>query len=1051
VSGNAVNSLTRLKRMGDKAMNGKSPRLIFGLGTCGVASGGMALKEHALKYLNGNGFKADITSVGCIGLCHAEPLVDVQLPGRPRVTYSEVDIDKLNRIIDEHLIGGVPVKEYALAQISSEISVCVDGTRDPSKRYEEIHSYQELPFFSKQTRVALRNCGIIDPESIEEYVFRGGYRTAHTALNEMSPDEIINEIKTSGLRGRGGAGFPTGLKWQFARSAKGDQKYIICNADEGDPGAYMDRAVLEGDPHTVLEGMIIAGYAIGATEGYIYVRAEYPLAIKRLENAIEQAQAHGFLGDDVLGSGFSFRIRIVEGAGAFVCGEETALIGSIEGRRGEPRSRPPFPAVSGLFGKPTNVNNVETWANVPVILDKGGRWFASIGTKKSKGTKVFSLVGKIKRAGLVEIPMGTPMKDIIYEIGGGPPSGRMLKAVQTGGPSGGCIPAEKLDVEVDYENLKELGSIVGSGGMVVMDEDTCMVDIARYFLGFTSEESCGQCTPCRLGTRRMLDILENITAGNGRAEDLVTLKHLAVQVRDSSLCALGGTAPNPVLTTLNYFMNEYEEHIKGHCGASVCAALFDAPCQNSCPVGTNVPGFIQLIKERRYGEAYELNREENPFPSVCGRVCKHPCESRCQREQLDEALAIRDLKRFCADKVIGGDGGTRPGITHLAPNGRKVAIVGGGPSGLSAAYFLARLGYSPAIYESSEKLGGMLRYGIPRYRLPEEILDREIDDILDLGVSVLNNCSVGKDVSISELLDRYDAIYLAVGAQRDSMLALGGPEHPHVHHGLKILREINNGGKARLGDDVLVLGGGNVAIDVARSLLRLGHRVTVCYRRDKADMPAYREEIEAAEEEGVEFRFLISPEKIVDSKGDVISVRFKRMRMENFTPSGRRKFEPTRKTVVIQTNNVVAAIGQRLDLSFAKELNSEIIDQFAHVMADKHTLATYHERIFAGGDAVLGPASVIEAIAHGKQAARSIDAFLSGTDHYPELKELSRITYSMDEPRDNDRRMSRQRSRELVVGDRIGSFDEVVKCLDDECSIKEAGRCLRCDLGREET
>jgi NADH-quinone oxidoreductase subunit F len=424
-------------------------------------------------------------------------------------------------------------------------------------------------------------------------------------------------MKRSGLRGRGGAGFPTGLKWEIARKSIGDKKYIICNADEGDPGAYMNRAVLEGDPHTVIEGMIIGAYAMGADEGYIYVRAEYPLAVETIKKAIKRAEELGILGEHVFGSGFSFKLRIMEGAGAFVCGEETALMASIMGKRGEPQPRPPFPAESGLFGKPTNVNNVETWNTAAFIMDKGAEWFSRIGAEKSKGTKVFSLVGKTARSGLVEIPLGTPLREVIYDIGGGCQGGRKFKAVQTGGPSGGCIPARYLDVGIDYETLKELGAILGSGGMVVMDEDTCMVDVARYFLGFTAEESCGKCTPCRVGLRRMLEILERITMGKGKEKDLETLSHIAVEVRDASLCALGGTAPNPVLTTLKYFRDEYLEHIRqGKCKASVCAALFNSPCQNTCPAGTNIPGYIQLINEGRYSDAYLLNLADNPFPTV---------------------------------------------------------------------------------------------------------------------------------------------------------------------------------------------------------------------------------------------------------------------------------------------------------------------------------------------------------------------------------------------------------------------------------------------------
>jgi len=536
------------------------PRILIGAATCGRAAGALAVLEAINSKLAQHNIDAIIIQVGCIGLCYAEPLVEIIKPGRPHIYYGNVTPQLASQIIEDYIIKDNPRPDLAL------------GTTG-DKSIKNIPKFFELPMLKPQIRIALRNCGHIDPENISHYIANGGYGGLVKALN-MSPEEVIKEIKKSGLRGRGGAGFPTGLKWEFCRKSPGTVKYVICNADEGDPGAFMDRSLLEGDPHAVLEGLLIGAYAIGATEGYIYIRAEYPLAIERLKVALNQMADYGFVGDNILGSDFSFHITIKQGAGAFVCGEETALMASIEGKRGMPRPRPPFPAQAGLWGKPTNINNVETWGNVSAILQRGGEWFASYGSERSKGTKTFALAGKINRTGLIEVPMGISLRQIIYEIGGGIPNGKDFKAVQTGGPSGGALPANLLDLPVDYESLTQAGSIMGSGGMVVMDEDTCMVDMARYFVNFTKSESCGKCVPCRLGTKQMLDILEDITEGKGKIEDLDLLIDLGNGVKAGSLCGLGQTAPNPMLTSIRYFRDEYEAHIKQHrCPAGVCQAL----------------------------------------------------------------------------------------------------------------------------------------------------------------------------------------------------------------------------------------------------------------------------------------------------------------------------------------------------------------------------------------------------------------------------------------------------------------------------------------------
>ncbi len=551
-------------------------------GTGCTSSGSAQIIERFEQKIKEAGLDKEVKVVrtGCFGLCEAGPVVIVYPEG---TFYSRVKVEDVDEIVSEHLLKGRHVQHLVYTDHATHEQNANKGLQD-------------INFYKHQKRVALRNCGVIDPENIDEYLAFDGYKALEKALTSMTREQVIDEILKSGLRGRGGGGFPTGMKWKFTYNSQADQKYVACNADEGDPGAFMDRSVLEGDPHCVLEAMAIAGYAIGASEGYIYVRAEYPIAVKRLEIAIKQAHEYGLLGENIFGTGFNFDIKIRLGAGAFVCGEETALMRSIEGKRGEPTPRPPFPAVKGLFAKPTMLNNVETYANVAQIILKGADWFASMGTEKSKGTKVFALGGKINNTGLVEVPMGTPLRTIIYDIGGGIPNGKKFKAVQTGGPSGGCLPAELLDTPVDYDNLIAAGSMMGSGGMIVMDEDNCMVDIARFFLDFTVDESCGKCTPCRVGTRRMLEILERIVNGKGEEGDIERLEELANTIKSTALCGLGQTAPNPVLSTLKFFRSEYEAHIREkRCPAHHCRALLHyvinpdlcrgcTACTRVCPV-----------------------------------------------------------------------------------------------------------------------------------------------------------------------------------------------------------------------------------------------------------------------------------------------------------------------------------------------------------------------------------------------------------------------------------------------------------------------------------
>ncbi|MFC1932324.1 NADH-quinone oxidoreductase subunit NuoF [Chloroflexota bacterium] len=1004
----------------------EKPRILIGTATCGRASGAMAVLEAINKELSRLNIDAIVMQVGCIGICSAEPLVDIIKPNRPRICYRSVTPEIVPQLIQDYIINDNPRPDLALGTIGEDSA---DG----------IPKLFELPVFKPQVRISLRNCGHIDPTDTKQYIANDGYRGLIKAL-EMTPEEVIEEVKKSGLRGRGGAGFPTGQKWEFCRRSPGDEKYLICNADEGDPGAFMDRALLESDTHAVLEGMLIGAYAMGATQGYIYCRAEYPLAIERLTIALAQMTEYSLLGDNILGSGFSFHVEIKEGAGAFVCGEETALMASIEGKRGMPRSRPPFPAVSGLWGKPTNINNVETWANVSAILQKGSEWYSSFGTETSKGTKTFALAGKIANTGLIEVPMGIPLGDIIYEIGGGIVGNKHYKATLTGGPSGGCLPASLLNLPVDYENLANAGSIVGSGGMLVADEDTCMVDMARFFLAFCQDESCGKCVPCRVGTRQMLNILERITQGEGQPGDIERLEQLAQLIKSTALCGLGQTAPNPVLTTIRYFREEFEEHInKGYCRAGVCKQLVKSPCQNACPAGIDIPRYIRAIGEGKLGEAVAVIREKIPFPAVCGYVCVHYCEAKCRRGQLEEAIAIKELKRFAVDH---DDGLWKQNFKIDPPTGKKVAIVGSGPAGLTVAYYLAKKGHEVTVFEALPVAGGMLRVGIPSYRLPLEVLDREIKEIENIGVKIKTNSRVE---SLDELFEQgYNAIFTSVGAHRGTNMGVEGENTSGVVDGIDFLREVNLGKEINIGDKVLVSGGGNVAIDASRNALRLGAKeVTIIYRRTRAEMPASEEEIDEALEEGVKILYLSNPTKVTSVDG---RLRLEAIRMElgKVDASGRPRPVPIEGSEFTgEYDLMIKAIGQE---SVVPDEYGLEVERGGRIKVAPETLATSREGIYAGGDVVSGPASVIEAIADGRQAAISIDQYLGGDGDIDEV-----LTPPEEEvpPMDMDEvegEKHRPPMKMLPLAERLGGYAQVVLGFDEEKAIEETKRCLRCDL-----
>jgi len=976
-----------------------------------------------------NGIAADVRMTGCHGFCEQGPVMVIQPQG---IFYKSVKLEDVHDIIHKTVVRDEIIERL----------LYTDPITGQKIAYEH-----EVPFYARQTRHLLNLNGLINPTSIEDYFAIGGYEALATALDRMSPEEVIEEVGNAGLRGRGGAGFPTGLKWKFCRNAPGDIKYVICNADEGDPGAYMDRSIVEGNPHRVLEGMIIGAYAIGAARGFVYIRAEYPLAIKHLEIALAQLREHGLLGTNILGSGFDFDIEIRIGAGAFVCGEETALMASIEGRTGEPRPRPPFPAQNGLWGRPTNINNVKSWANVPLIIDRGAEWYASIGTKDSKGTKIFSMVGRINNTGLVEVPMGVSLRELIYEIGGGVPSGKAFKAAQIGGPSGGCIPAKHLDVSIDYQSLADLGAIMGSGGLVICDEDTCMVDLARYFMSFTQEESCGKCVPCRVGTKAMLATLERICAGRGQPGDIEYLEELAQEVKSSSLCGLGQTAPNPVLTTIRYFRDEYEAHIREQrCPAGVCTALVRAKCANACPAEVDVPSYVSLVAQGRYTEALEVHRHRNPFVLACGRVCPAFCETKCRRTELDEPVAIRQIKRFMADHEL-----ERPWTPPLLedPKTETVAVIGSGPAGLTAALRLAQKGYPVTVFEALPVAGGMMAVGIPEYRLPRDILDIEIENIKRAGVEIKLNTSLGKGFTLDDLLERdgYKAVILAIGAHKSRKLGVPGEGMKGVYHGTQFLCDIALGQAPDLaGQRVAVVGGGDVAIDAVRSARRLGaDEVHLLYRRSRADMPAHADEVEGAEKEGIQFHFLTNPSRVIGN-GQVTGVELVRQELGDFDTSGRRRPMPiSGSEFTLEVDVLIPAIGQEPDLAW-HDGDSAIEIGRSGTCVVNDGLATTRPGVFAAGDFALGPATVVEAVAQGNRVAEAVAHYLrTGRVELVAVRpgyEIIEQQFDLEQYA----AATRPPTPEIPVEERLGNFDEVELLLDEKTVQEECKRCLRCDL-----
>ncbi|MBX3044131.1 MAG: NADH-quinone oxidoreductase subunit NuoF [Candidatus Kapabacteria bacterium] len=996
-----------------------------------IASGSLKIKTALEEAVISHGLDGEVVvqGTGCLGPCSRGPVV---LMDKDQIFYQDVKPEDANDIISIHVMDGQIVNRLAWHELGSELST---------------PKMDDISFFKRQKKVVLKNCGNVDPLSIEDYIRLDGYAAQAKAFCTMKPEDVIAEMRKSGLRGRGGAGFPTWMKWSFAAKAGIGEKYILCNADEGDPGAFMDRSVLEGDPHSIIEGMALGAYAIGASQGFVYVRAEYPLAVERLQIAIDAAKEYGFLGENILGSGFNFDLEIRMGSGAFVCGEETALMNSIEGKRGEPRPRPPFPAEKGLWGKPSVLNNVETFANVPQIINNGGDWFAGIGTDDSKGTKVFALAGNINNSGLVEVPVGTSLGELIYDIGMGIPNGKKFKAAQIGGPSGGCVPKENLNVALDYESLSELGAIMGSGGLIVMDEDSCMVDVAKFFLEFVQEESCGKCVPCRVGTKRMLEILERITEGKGKESDIDLLIELGEQIKETSLCGLGQTAPNPVLSTIRHFRHEYEAHIKNkHCEAGVCHGLVRAPCQSACPAHVDIPGFVSLIGEKRYAEALKLHRERNPFAAVCARVCFHVCEDKCRRTSMDDAVSIRALKRFMVDQEITIQ---LPEVRENPENAKKkIAIIGAGPAGLTCGYFLARLGYKPKVFESEPRPGGMLVQTIPAYRLPREILAREIRMIENLGVDIETNKKLGRDFLVQDLKDQgYEALFISIGSPKGVAMNIPGKNHPNVVKAMDFLRTYNLRGSVKIENEIVIVGGGNAAFDAARTAIRLGAEiVNIVYRRSQEEMPAYAEEIEEALQEGIRIYPLTNPQEIMIENDKIVGVRCNKMRLGEFDHSGRRRPINESESFIIKADQVIMALGQDFDTSLIYSGTKLEMNAESSIITDPLTGSTSVDWIFAGGDcATEGSKTVIEAVAAGERAAVGIDMFLSGKNNAFWREE--KVVHTFFDPNAEPVPYQRSKMSLLPIERRKYNFNEVEQPWLEAEAVRQAQRCLRCDYG----
>lgn len=978
-----------------------------------------------------------------IGLWSLEPLVSVERFSQEPVLYKEVDAERARTIFKEHVLAGkVP---FSLALVRGLVTK--EGTRPLHSDLDgKVPHVSDHPFFGRQENRLLRNRGIADSDRIESFVSREAYEALSKALREMTRDEIIREVEASGLRDRDStAGFPTAVRWQFCASAKAETKYVVCDAHGGGPKARLTANLVQIDPYGLLEGMTIAARAIGAHQGFLYIPAGCITLRETLVQAMAQARDHGFLGRNILRSGFDFDLEIKEGSSSCFCGEETAVIDAIEGGRGRPRRRPPFPVLSGLWGRPTLIHGVETFLNVPLILREGGEEYAKVGTEFSKGTKVFALVGKVGFEGMIEVVMGTSLGEVVYDLGGGVGGNRRFKGARLGGPLGAFLSKKDLNLPLDEESLSRAGLLFGCGDLTVFDESTCVVREVLSAFDLCRSEGCGLCEGCAEGLERVVEILDRISRGEGVPDDLNALETLARQFGEPDRCHFGHLVSVHLMSAFRAFSQEFHDHVvRKKCASGACTELAKAPCTNRCPVGIDIPRAFAFLRRGDLQEAHHVVEEANPLPGVCGRVCPHPCEDLCRRREMDDAVAIADLERFISD-------GCRVTATPVPPVTRKekVAVVGGGPAGLAAALELRRRGYAVTIFDENPEPGGMMRYGIPSYRLPKKGLALEIKRVLSKGVDLRSNTRVGKDIAWEVLTAEFDAICLAPGCPRSCSLQIPGEGAKGVLGGIEFLKRLHKGEEVKVGRRVAVIGGGSAAIETARCALRLGaKKVNLYYHRDRSEMTASASEVEAAVEEGVTIRDKVTPTRIITHYGKVGRLELTEMRPGPFDEEGRRTTRPILGSeFLVDVDTIFVAIQQGIE--------TENVPEGVGVLAERCRVRveegyrTAHPKIWAAGDAVTGPSTVAQAIRGGREAAISMDRAIrsaSGEDGLTFPEERSERGFLGQEEVAPHGRVSMPTLEPEL---RRKSFSEVHLGYRRQMALAEARRCLQCDLKKE--